>query len=539
MAYEFDPVNKYILIPPGEILTIMQDVYDEAMDWADSDEGMVHDLPIEAIGKAEIGADVFTDTIYKLLNGWKLKYVGGSGSPSWDDGGFGVKEGELSQAGVTTWQPPVINTGNGAVTSDYINAKTPPGRGSRFTIQDSTGVLLSHFETVPTDMSVYTNVSTWVWVDEDSIANYEDLHFHFGSDNDNVATFHMEYYVAIDHLVEGWNKLRMPIDQFVSHGGDSFSNLMTNVAIYFETKSGGGAFVTFSGLYLEDESTPTVCLVFRDAREGALNEALPILNAAGYKAAAYVDKDQVGTGVYLDSTGLVTLHANGWDLYPTSHNTLIDSPIDYIRSSVDEQHDYLMTLGIMNHPSVYMSSSEGLTARISRNIDDLFSAAVDAPHEGFNEFPPPERYHFQMFRINRSIHDNAYVDNLIRSTIDSRQNIILGIRDVGGVHSDNYTVQEFQNLVDSLVAYDATSDLEISILTDLMDRIGAYQATIVGTTIVDDPDTYGANRTVQPDEGSVEITFEVTSSATIIDQDTLITNTTETNRYAKLIPATV
>lgn len=77
MAYTFDTENKWIIIPGAEVSTNMQDVYDDCMDWADSQEGMVWDIPVAAYGKIELSPGVYTDIIYVLQGGWKLRYYVG------------------------------------------------------------------------------------------------------------------------------------------------------------------------------------------------------------------------------------------------------------------------------------------------------------------------------------------------------------------------------------------------------------------------------------------------------------------------------
>jgi len=74
--YTFDPINKYILIPAGTLNIAMLDVYNDCMDWVASDEGMAWELPMYALGKISLTPGVYTDIIYVLQNGWKLKFTG-------------------------------------------------------------------------------------------------------------------------------------------------------------------------------------------------------------------------------------------------------------------------------------------------------------------------------------------------------------------------------------------------------------------------------------------------------------------------------
>ena len=79
MPFEFDPVNKYIKILSGtgsplSALTI----YNAVMDWADSQEAIVYSAPMGAVGKAPLGGGVYTDSIFVLQDGWKIKLYNGT-----------------------------------------------------------------------------------------------------------------------------------------------------------------------------------------------------------------------------------------------------------------------------------------------------------------------------------------------------------------------------------------------------------------------------------------------------------------------------
>lgn len=76
MPIEFDPVNKWILLPDlsdRNYTITAQEIYNAAMDWAESPEAMGYDLPMSATGYANLGGGAYTDKIFILINGWKLK----------------------------------------------------------------------------------------------------------------------------------------------------------------------------------------------------------------------------------------------------------------------------------------------------------------------------------------------------------------------------------------------------------------------------------------------------------------------------------
>lgn len=51
-------------------------VYDTIIDWSCGSSNMQYTLPCQGAGKVPLGGGVFTDTIYTILNGWKLKPSG-------------------------------------------------------------------------------------------------------------------------------------------------------------------------------------------------------------------------------------------------------------------------------------------------------------------------------------------------------------------------------------------------------------------------------------------------------------------------------
>ena len=77
MPVTFDPVNKWILLT--DVLTITaQEIYNEAMNWHDEESSMGYDLPMSAVGFAPLGGGAYTDKIFILINGWKIKPYAGT-----------------------------------------------------------------------------------------------------------------------------------------------------------------------------------------------------------------------------------------------------------------------------------------------------------------------------------------------------------------------------------------------------------------------------------------------------------------------------
>lgn len=77
MVIEFDPIAKYIKITSGVSITALE-IYNTTMDWCDAPENIGYSIPMSAVGKAPLGEGVFSDSIFVLQNGWKIKLYDGT-----------------------------------------------------------------------------------------------------------------------------------------------------------------------------------------------------------------------------------------------------------------------------------------------------------------------------------------------------------------------------------------------------------------------------------------------------------------------------
>ena len=74
MPIDFDPVNKYILITSPTTTVEAITIYSQTMDWCDNSSGIVHNVPMIAGGKFDMGGGTYSDILFQLQNGWKLKF---------------------------------------------------------------------------------------------------------------------------------------------------------------------------------------------------------------------------------------------------------------------------------------------------------------------------------------------------------------------------------------------------------------------------------------------------------------------------------
>jgi len=72
MGITFDPSNSYINITSPTVSTTALALYNASMDWTDQLENTSYTVPMAADGKFPMGGGVNSDSIFRLINGWKL-----------------------------------------------------------------------------------------------------------------------------------------------------------------------------------------------------------------------------------------------------------------------------------------------------------------------------------------------------------------------------------------------------------------------------------------------------------------------------------
>ena len=72
----FDGNNKIITISLVNSLSFHDDIYVDAVVWSSLPENMQYLQPLQGSGKASISSGVFTDSIFSIINGWKLRFNG-------------------------------------------------------------------------------------------------------------------------------------------------------------------------------------------------------------------------------------------------------------------------------------------------------------------------------------------------------------------------------------------------------------------------------------------------------------------------------
>ena len=76
MAVAFDGPNRLVTLTTSLAFSVHDDIYVAAVQWAALQGNMQYLAPMDSSGKAAISAGIYTDSIFRLANGWKLKPSG-------------------------------------------------------------------------------------------------------------------------------------------------------------------------------------------------------------------------------------------------------------------------------------------------------------------------------------------------------------------------------------------------------------------------------------------------------------------------------
>ncbi|RLI87465.1 MAG: hypothetical protein DRP01_01790 [Archaeoglobales archaeon] len=143
----------------------VQDIYNQAMDWADNPEGISYSCPMSATGYAPLGGNVYTDKIFMLTNGWKLAPEEGNyrlvliGTIITDDGSERIV---LPGAGVISITFQVSSQGIISMTSGLTESDKTDIAEKVWDVEDGSTVK-SKIENIESDVTLLKKVETGRW----------------------------------------------------------------------------------------------------------------------------------------------------------------------------------------------------------------------------------------------------------------------------------------------------------------------------------------------------------------------------------------
>ena len=139
MAITLDGPSKLIVLDTTTAWDF-HDIYVAIVDWSVISTNMQYLLPCQGSGKGALGGGLYTDTIYTLINGWKLKPSGyTTGTQVSVTGTLITSDGSAATVAPTTGGQPVwifkvatngiisSGGGGGASAADVWNYNVGPG----------------------------------------------------------------------------------------------------------------------------------------------------------------------------------------------------------------------------------------------------------------------------------------------------------------------------------------------------------------------------------------------------------------------------
>jgi hypothetical protein len=177
--FEFDGDNKIITVSGLSSFAFI-DLYREAREWEDDQANMQYTSPLDAVGKESLKPDVYTDIVYILMNGWKLKPSGyTSGSTVQTEGTIITDDNSSPTIPATvgspiTWVMQVassgiivnVSTGSGLSTEEHNQLMALPTESSGLT--EAQDAKLTNIDTNVTDIE--TDVGEIKQIAEDNQA---------------------------------------------------------------------------------------------------------------------------------------------------------------------------------------------------------------------------------------------------------------------------------------------------------------------------------------------------------------------------------
>lgn len=131
MALTIDGTNKLLILDTSVAWNFHDDIYVPSITWSCISTNMKYVLPVLGSGKIALGASIYTDTIFTLKNGWKIKpsgYAAGTqiavtGTVVTDDGSALTTAPTVGSAPVWVFKVAtngvIVSTGSGLSTAEH------------------------------------------------------------------------------------------------------------------------------------------------------------------------------------------------------------------------------------------------------------------------------------------------------------------------------------------------------------------------------------------------------------------------------------
>lgn len=204
-----------------------------------------------------------------------------------------------------------------------------------------------------------------------------------------------------------------------------------------------------------------VCITFDDQSSKIYSEALPILNAHGFRATCFVNSALLGSPGRLSSQQVLTLyHEQGWEIggHSLRHENLVDLSYSQADYTIGQDYNNLVSLGVNPRsfaipsgacPSDYFP----IIKKYYKNIRGSYNYAM---------YSPIDRFNLGYLPYQSGWHSSVIKERINRGFADRESIIIIGfhrIADESGSYVDNCSVETFEEIMDYI------SELGLEVVT--------------------------------------------------------------------------
>jgi len=162
------------------------------------------------------------------------------------------------------------------------------------------------------DLSDLENFEINIFVPD--VAKINTVSVAFFCDEINYSSY-FTTFIGDYQLRNGWNKIRLARNDFISYGSNANWNNIRSMRITVSTRS-SNVYVNIDRIAYNVKGLPKLIFNFEDGYYSVKSNAFPILNEKGFKANVMPVKNITETGniAFLDKYDLHELYAAGWDI---------------------------------------------------------------------------------------------------------------------------------------------------------------------------------------------------------------------------------
>jgi peptidoglycan/xylan/chitin deacetylase (PgdA/CDA1 family) len=457
------------------------------------------------------------DSTVKLVKGGDVVGSNKASSSDWSNSFAVANYGGASDLWGTTWTPAEINDSGFGVALSVYNQSSHSTRTAEVNYMQIT-VYYTFLATKPviTIQPVNQTISdggTANLAAEASGSPTPDVKWQVSADNG----------VTWDDLFGETNTTLVVSSANISQSGYKYHAVFTNSA---GSVTSDAAMLKVTGPNSFDKGM--VSLSFDDGWQSIYDNAIPILNAAGFKSSQSIISNYIGTGGYMDQSEIDTLYATGHDIisHTKDHSDLTTLSTPDLQSEIYGSRDYLIkNVGKPVDSLAYpYDSYNSLIGQALLGAGYLSGRTVDG---GFND-KSTDRFALGGQAVERGgtcdggqpATTLAQVQSWIDTAAANNTWLILVLHQIDNIDANcyGYTPEMLQSVVDYL----KTSDVDVVTISEGLHKMPGMP-TAGDTT----------NPVITQDDISVPATASLDA---VVDYSPLVSDNTDTGLVAWCTP---